>query len=46
MEQENTTAAVERYLDEFWDPNQATDREAWMYHLLRRAAETVLASTP
>ena len=29
-----------------WDPTKATDREAWMYHLLRREAETVLASTP
>ncbi len=29
-----------------WDPKKATDREAWMYHLLRREAETVLASKP
>jgi len=29
-----------------WDPKKATGREAWMYHLLRREAETVLASTP
>jgi hypothetical protein len=29
-----------------WHPKRATDREAWMYHLLRREAETVLASTP
>jgi serine/threonine-protein kinase len=29
-----------------WDPQKATGREAWMYHLLRREAETVLASKP
>jgi eukaryotic-like serine/threonine-protein kinase len=29
-----------------WDPAKATNREAWMYHLLRREAETVLASEP
>src|SRR5262249_9151550 len=29
-----------------WDAAKATDREAWMYHLLRREAETVLASKP
>ena len=29
-----------------WDPKKARDRETWMYHLLRREAETVLASTP
>jgi eukaryotic-like serine/threonine-protein kinase len=29
-----------------WDAKRATDREAWMYHLLRREAETVLASRP
>ena len=29
-----------------WDPKKATDREARMFHLLRREAETVLASTP
>ena len=37
------SAAVASYV---WDPNKATDREAWMYHLLRREAEAVLASTP
>jgi tetratricopeptide (TPR) repeat protein len=29
-----------------WDAKSATNREAWMYHLLRREAETVLASKP
>ena len=29
-----------------WDVKRATDREAWMYHQLRREAETVLASKP
>jgi hypothetical protein len=29
-----------------WDVKQAKDREAWMIHLLRREAETVLASRP
>ncbi len=29
-----------------WDEKRATDREAWLYHLLRREAETVLASQP
>jgi tetratricopeptide (TPR) repeat protein len=29
-----------------WDVKKATDREAWMYHLLRREAEVVLASKP
>jgi serine/threonine-protein kinase len=29
-----------------WDVKKATYREAWMYHLLRREAETVLASMP
>ncbi len=28
-----------------WDA-QATDREAWMYHILRKEAETVLESKP
>ena len=36
-------AAVAAYV---WDVKRATDREAWMYHLLRREAETVLASKP
>ena len=36
-------AAVAAYV---WDEKQATDREAWMYHVLRREAETVLASKP
>ena len=26
-----------------WDPAKAINRESWMYHLLRREAETVLA---
>jgi serine/threonine-protein kinase len=34
-------AAVASYV---WDAKSATDREAWMFHLLRREAETVLAS--
>jgi len=29
-----------------WDPAKVTNREAWMYHLLRREAESVLASKP
>ncbi len=29
-----------------WDAAKATNREAWMYHLLRREAEAVLASKP
>ena len=29
-----------------WDAKKAIDREAWMNHLLRREAETVLASKP
>jgi eukaryotic-like serine/threonine-protein kinase len=29
-----------------WDANKATDREAWMCHLLRREAEAVLAGKP
>jgi eukaryotic-like serine/threonine-protein kinase len=29
-----------------WDPAKVADREAWMYHVLRREAETVLASKP
>ena len=29
-----------------WDVAKATNREAWMYHLLRREAEAVLASKP
>jgi serine/threonine-protein kinase len=29
-----------------WDVMKATDREAWMFHLLRHEAETVLASMP
>ena len=29
-----------------WDPSKATNRESWIYHLLRREAEVVLASTP
>ena len=37
------SAAVAAYL---WDMKSATDREAWMFHLLRREAETVLASEP
>jgi serine/threonine-protein kinase len=36
-------AAVASYV---WDARRATDREAWMYHLLRREAEIVLASRP
>ena len=40
---ESLSAAVASY---DWDPKKATGREAWMYHLLRREAETVLASTP
>ena len=36
-------AAVATYV---WDVKRATDREAWMFHLLRREAETVLASQP
>jgi serine/threonine-protein kinase len=36
-------AAVAAYV---WDVKRATDREAWMFHLLRREAETVLASKP
>jgi serine/threonine-protein kinase len=36
-------AAVASYV---WDARRATDREAWMYHLLRREAESVLASKP
>ncbi len=32
-------AAVATYV---WDVKSATDREAWMFHLLRREAETVL----
>ena len=31
-------AAAASYL---WDAKRATDREAWMYHLLRREAETL-----
>ena len=27
-----------------WDPAKATNREAWMYHILRREAEAVLKS--
>jgi eukaryotic-like serine/threonine-protein kinase len=37
------SAAVAAYV---WDAKKATDREAWMFHLLRREAETVLASKP
>jgi hypothetical protein len=29
-----------------WDAKSATGREAWMHHLLRREAETVLVSKP
>jgi serine/threonine-protein kinase len=29
-----------------WDEKDATNREAWMFHLLRREAETVLAAKP
>jgi eukaryotic-like serine/threonine-protein kinase len=29
-----------------WDPAKATNREVWVYHLLRREAETLLASKP
>jgi len=29
-----------------WEVKSATNREAWMYHLLRREAESVLASKP
>jgi tetratricopeptide (TPR) repeat protein len=36
-------AAVASYV---WHEKSATDREAWMFHLLRREAETVLASKP
>ncbi len=36
-------AAVAAYV---WDVKTATDREAWMFHLLRREAETVLATKP
>jgi serine/threonine-protein kinase len=36
-------AAVASYV---WDAKSATDREAWMNHLLRREAETVLGSKP
>ena len=36
-------AAVAAYV---WDVKRATDREAWMFHLLRREAETELASKP
>jgi serine/threonine-protein kinase len=36
-------AAVASYV---WDAKSATDREAWMFHLLRREAETVLAPLP
>jgi eukaryotic-like serine/threonine-protein kinase len=40
---DSLSAAAASYV---WDPKEATDREAWMYHLLRREAETVLASKP
>jgi serine/threonine-protein kinase len=40
---ESFRAAAASYV---WDAKSATDREAWMYHLLRREAETVLASKP
>ena len=36
-------AAVDSYN---WDVTRATDREAWMVHLLRREAETVLEFKP
>ncbi len=39
----NFRAAAASYV---WDAKRATDREAWMFHLLRREAETVLASMP
>jgi serine/threonine-protein kinase len=29
-----------------WDPANVSNRETWMYHLLRREAEVVLASKP
>jgi serine/threonine-protein kinase len=29
-----------------WDPAKATNREAWMYHILRREAEANLATKP
>jgi serine/threonine-protein kinase len=40
---DSLSAATASYV---WDPKKATDREAWIYHLLRREAEAVLASTP
>ncbi len=40
---DSLSAATASYV---WDPQTATGSEAWMYHLLRREAETVLASTP
>jgi serine/threonine-protein kinase len=36
-------AAIARF---DWDAKSATNREAWMYHLLRREAETVLGLRP
>jgi hypothetical protein len=29
-----------------WDADSAIHREAWMYQILRREAESLLASTP